>query len=79
MAHRVTARPVAKTRAATTAARPVTTSHASEPAVQNPRGGPAPKIIHKESKADRFPTPEQLDQLPAVLGEKPALLTRNAA
>ncbi|WQG59724.1 DEAD/DEAH box helicase [Pseudomonas sp. RTB3] len=50
----------------------------SEPAVQNPRSGPAPKIIHKESKADRFPTPEQLDQLPGrPRGEKPALLTRN--
>jgi ATP-dependent RNA helicase RhlE len=49
----------------------------SEPAVQNPRG-PAPKIIHKESKTDRFPTPEQLDQLPGrPRGEKPALLTRN--
>jgi ATP-dependent RNA helicase RhlE len=49
----------------------------SEPAVQNPRG-PAPKIIHKESKSDRFPTPEQLDQLPGrPRGEKPALLTRN--
>ncbi|WP_205888759.1 DEAD/DEAH box helicase [Pseudomonas frederiksbergensis] len=49
----------------------------SEPAVQNPRS-PAPKIIHKESKSDRFPTPEQLDQLPGrPRGEKPALLTRN--
>ncbi|WP_433768574.1 DEAD/DEAH box helicase [Pseudomonas putida] len=49
----------------------------SEPAVQNPRGN-APKIMHKESKADRFPTPEQLDQLPTrPRGEKPALLTRN--
>ncbi|EJM73170.1 DNA/RNA helicase, superfamily II [Pseudomonas sp. GM49] len=49
----------------------------SEPAVQNPRGN-APKIMHKESKADRFPTPEQLDQLPSrPRGEKPALLTRN--
>jgi len=49
----------------------------AEPAVQNPRG-PAPKIMHKESKADRFPTPEQLDQLPSrPRGEKPALLTRN--
>jgi len=48
-----------------------------EPAVQNPRG-PGPKIIHKESKSDRFPTPEQLDQLPGrPRGEKPALLTRN--
>ena len=49
----------------------------SEPAVQNTRS-PAPKIIHKESKSDRFPTPEQLDQLPVrPRGEKPALLTRN--
>ncbi|WP_085716409.1 DEAD/DEAH box helicase [Pseudomonas sp. B28(2017)] len=49
----------------------------SEPAVQNPRGN-APKIMHKESKADRFLTPEQLDQLPSrPRGEKPALLTRN--
>ena len=49
----------------------------SEPAVQNPRS-PAPRIIHKESKSDRFPTPEQLDQLPGrPRGEKPALLTRN--
>jgi ATP-dependent RNA helicase RhlE len=48
----------------------------AEPAVQNPRSGP--KIMHKESKADRFPTPEQLDQLPSrPRGEKPALLTRN--
>jgi ATP-dependent RNA helicase RhlE len=48
-----------------------------EPAVQNPRGN-QPKIIHKESKTDRFPTPEQLDQLPSrPRGEKPALLTRN--
>jgi len=48
-----------------------------EPAVQNPRGN-QPKIMHKESKSDRFPTPEQLDQLPSrPRGEKPALLTRN--
>ncbi|WP_421548304.1 DEAD/DEAH box helicase [Pseudomonas sp. QD4] len=48
-----------------------------EPAVQNPRGT-QPKIMHKESKSDRFPTPEQLDQLPSrPRGEKPALLTRN--
>ncbi|MGJ7517159.1 DEAD/DEAH box helicase [Pseudomonas baetica] len=48
----------------------------AEPAVQNPRSGP--KIMHKESKVDRFPTPEQLDQLPSrPRGEKPALLTRN--
>jgi ATP-dependent RNA helicase RhlE len=49
----------------------------TEPAVQNPRSN-GPKIMHKESKADRFPTPEQLDQLPTrPRGEKPALLTRN--
>ncbi|QJP98066.1 DEAD/DEAH box helicase [Pseudomonas fluorescens] len=49
----------------------------AEPAVQNPRSS-GPKIMHKESKADRFPTPEQLDQLPSrPRGEKPALLTRN--
>ncbi|MGE1174496.1 DEAD/DEAH box helicase [Pseudomonas sp. BW7P1] len=48
-----------------------------EPAVQNPRSS-GPKIMHKESKIDRFPTPEQLDQLPSrPRGEKPALLTRN--
>jgi hypothetical protein len=30
--------------------------------------------MHKESKADRFPTPEQLDQLPTrPRGEKPAI------
>ncbi|NKF27217.1 DEAD/DEAH box helicase [Pseudomonas sp. BGM005] len=49
----------------------------AEPAAQNPRSS-GPKIMHKESKADRFPTPEQLDQLPSrPRGEKPALLTRN--
>ncbi|RON76983.1 DEAD/DEAH box helicase [Pseudomonas fluorescens] len=49
----------------------------TEPAVQSPRSN-GPKIMHKESKADRFPTPEQLDQLPSrPRGEKPALLTRN--
>ncbi|WP_435634916.1 DEAD/DEAH box helicase [Pseudomonas solani] len=50
-----------------------------EPAVQEPRK-PQPKIIHKESKGDRFPTAEQLDQLSnsnRPRGEKPALLTRN--
>ncbi|WP_454864294.1 DEAD/DEAH box helicase [Pseudomonas rhizophila] len=48
-----------------------------EPAVQAPRGN-QPKIMHKESKIDRFLTPEQLDQLPSrPRGEKPALLTRN--
>ncbi|UVJ43753.1 DEAD/DEAH box helicase [Pseudomonas sp. LS1212] len=50
-----------------------------EPAVKNPRESQnQPKIMHKESKVDRFPTPEQLDQLPSrPRGEKPALLTRN--
>ena len=50
-----------------------------EPAVRGPRDGqPAPKIMHKESKTDRFPSAEQLDQLPSrPRGEKPALLTRN--
>jgi ATP-dependent RNA helicase RhlE len=48
-----------------------------EPAVKNPSGS-QPKIVHKESKIDRFPTPEQLDDLPSrPRGEKPALLTRN--
>ncbi len=37
-----------------------------------------PVIIHKESKLDRLPSVEQLDQLPTKpRGEKPALLTRN--
>ena len=37
-----------------------------------------PVIIHKESKIDRLPSAEQLDQLPQrPRGEKPALLTRN--
>ena len=37
-----------------------------------------PVIIHKESKLDRLPSAEQLDQLPTKpRGEKPALLTRN--
>ncbi|NER61146.1 DEAD/DEAH box helicase, partial [Pseudomonas sp. MAFF212428] len=50
-----------------------------EPAARNPRDGqPQPKIVHKESKIDRFPTAEQLEQLPSrPRGEKPALLTRN--
>jgi len=48
-----------------------------EPAVRGPRDN-QPRIVHKESKADRFPSPEQLDQLPSrPRGEKPALLTRN--
>ena len=50
-----------------------------EPAVRGPRDGqPGPKIMHKESKVDRFPSAELLDQLPSrPRGEKPALLTRN--
>ena len=37
-----------------------------------------PVIIHKESKIDRLPSLEQLDQLPTrPRGERPALLTRN--
>jgi ATP-dependent RNA helicase RhlE len=37
-----------------------------------------PVIIHKESKIDRLPSADQLDQLPTKpRGEKPALLTRN--
>ncbi|MDA7088876.1 DEAD/DEAH box helicase [Pseudomonas sp. SA3-5] len=39
-----------------------------------------PVIVHKGSRStERFPTPEQLDQLPSSRprGEKPALLTRN--
>jgi ATP-dependent RNA helicase RhlE len=37
-----------------------------------------PVIIHKESKLDRLPSAEQLEQLPTKpRGEKPALLTRN--
>jgi ATP-dependent RNA helicase RhlE len=37
-----------------------------------------PLIIHKESKIDRLPSADQLDQLPTrPRGEKPALLTRN--
>ena len=54
-----------------------------EPAVANPRSGQTtqPVIVHKESKIDRFPTAEQLEQLEQLpsrrTGEKPALLTRN--
>ncbi|WP_019339804.1 DEAD/DEAH box helicase [Stutzerimonas stutzeri] len=37
-----------------------------------------PVIIHKESKLDRLPSLDQLEQLPTKpRGEKPALLTRN--
>ncbi|MCU1723489.1 MULTISPECIES: DEAD/DEAH box helicase [unclassified Pseudomonas] len=52
-----------------------------EPAVRSPREEQPqqqPKIMHKESKVDRFPSIEQLEQLPSrPRGEKPALLTRN--
>ncbi|MFS0825670.1 DEAD/DEAH box helicase [Pseudomonas phoenicis] len=50
-----------------------------EPAVRNPREPQnQPVIIRKESKLERYPTPEQLDDLPnRPRGERPALLTRN--
>ncbi|MBJ9974898.1 DEAD/DEAH box helicase [Pseudomonas sp. S75] len=53
-------------------------SSRQEPAVRNPRESqPAPVIIRKESKLDRYPTPEQLEDLPSrPRGERPALLTR---
>ncbi|MDO8696577.1 MAG: DEAD/DEAH box helicase [Pseudomonas sp.] len=48
-----------------------------EPAVRSSRDS-QPVIVHKESKRDRLPTPEQLDQLPSrPRSERPALLTRN--
>ncbi|GLO11695.1 ATP-dependent RNA helicase RhlE [Pseudomonas putida] len=49
-----------------------------EPAVRNPRQPEKqPVIIRKESKLDRYPTPEQLDDVPSrPRGERPALLTR---
>jgi len=57
--------------------RPPRDNTRQEPAVKGPRPT-QPKIMHKESKSDRFLTPEQLDQLPnRPRGEKPALLTRN--
>ena len=57
--------------------RPPRDAARQEPAVKGPREN-QPKIMHKESKSDRFLTPEQLDQLPnRPRGEKPALLTRN--
>ncbi|MFV0454288.1 MAG: DEAD/DEAH box helicase [Pseudomonas sp.] len=52
------------------------TSAQQEAAVRPPEKKPL--IIHKESKIDRLPSAEQLDQLPKrPRGEKPALLTRN--
>nr|WP_314617693.1 DEAD/DEAH box helicase [uncultured Pseudomonas sp.] len=49
-----------------------------EPAVRSSREPQnQPVIIRKESKLDRYPTPEQLDDLPSrPRGERPALLTR---
>ncbi|PVZ43171.1 DEAD/DEAH box helicase [Pseudomonas sp. CC120222-01a] len=48
-----------------------------EPAVRSTREQHQPVIIRKESKLDRYPTPEQLDDLPSrPRGERPALLTR---
>ncbi|KIQ05293.1 MULTISPECIES: DEAD/DEAH box helicase [Pseudomonas] len=49
-----------------------------EPAVRSSRDK-QPVIVHKSSRSDRLPTPEQLDQLQSTRprGEKPALLTRN--
>jgi len=49
-----------------------------EAAVKSPRDK-QPVIMHKGSRLDRFPTPEQLDELSSARprGEKPALLTRN--
>ncbi|WP_343597759.1 DEAD/DEAH box helicase [Pseudomonas sp.] len=48
-----------------------------EPAVRSSREQHQPVIIRKESKLDRYPTPEQLDDLPSrPRGERPALLTR---
>ncbi|WP_462401471.1 DEAD/DEAH box helicase [Pseudomonas sp. Marseille-QA0332] len=50
-----------------------------EPAVRSSREPQnQPVIIRKESKLDRYPTPEQLDDVPSrPRGERPALLTRN--
>jgi ATP-dependent RNA helicase RhlE len=47
-------------------------------AVKNPRDK-QPVLVHKGSRLDRQPTPEQLDELASARprGEKPALLTRN--
>ena len=52
------------------------------PRQEGPAKGPSdkqPVIMHKGSRLDRFPTPEQLDELASARprGEKPALLTRN--
>ena len=49
-----------------------------EPAVRSSREPQnQPVIIRKESKLDRYPTPEQLEDLPSrPRGERPALLTR---
>ncbi|WP_439887186.1 DEAD/DEAH box helicase [Pseudomonas sp. MBLB4123] len=49
-----------------------------EPVVKSARDK-QPVIVHKNSRSERFPTPEQLDELAnsRPRGEKPALLTRN--
>ncbi len=53
----------------------------SEPAASRPaKQQHQPLILRKESKLDRFPSPELLEDLPSSTrprGEKPALLTRN--
>jgi ATP-dependent RNA helicase RhlE len=51
-----------------------------EPAVRSSREPQSqPVIIRKESKLDRYPTPEQLDDLPSrPRSERPALLTRKS-
>ncbi|MVW74436.1 DEAD/DEAH box helicase [Pseudomonas xionganensis] len=48
-------------------------------AVAKPAREKQPVIVHKSSRLDRLPTPEQLDELASARprGEKPALLTRN--
>ena len=56
--------------------RPAGQGARQEAAVRPPEKKPL--IIHKESKIDRLPSVEQLEQLPKrPRGEKPALLTRN--
>ncbi|GAB3471554.1 DEAD/DEAH box helicase [Azotobacter salinestris] len=58
---------------------PVPAYRSEQPREEAPRKPERqPLILHKESKNDRFPTAEQLDQLSRrPRGEKPALLTRN--
>ena len=59
---------------------PVPAYRSEQPREEAPRKPERqPLILHKESKGDRFPTAEQLDQLTErrPRSEKPALLTRN--